>query len=208
MSPKVLLGGTFDPVHRGHILAAHQLADRFGFASVGLLPCYQPVHGKEKHVSVSQRVDMLELAVANEPKLSVDTSEIIRKEPSYSVDTLRALRQKESPKTPIYFALGTDAFNHITTWKDWESILTLCNLIVMTRPGSALVWPDSLKKFHEEFNGSYRALGKIYEFTFDALSISSTQIRMQLKLKRPIDQLVPEPVADYICRNRLYVNTL
>ena len=207
-SPTVLLGGTFDPIHNGHLLAANRLADQFNFSTIALLPCYQPVHGKAKHVDVSHRLHMLNLAVENEPRLDVDTSEISRKEPSYSVDTLRELRERQPNETPIYFALGSDAFNQITTWKDWQSILTLCNLIVMTRPGSLIEWPAPLECFRDEFTGSYDPFGKIYEFPFDALSISSTQIRMQLKLKRPIDHLVPKAVADYIRCNRLYVNSL
>jgi nicotinate-nucleotide adenylyltransferase len=128
-----ILGGTFDPIHFGHLRTALELCDALNLAQVRLIPCYQPVHRKLPAASPQQRLAMVKEAIAGEPALQVDTCEIDRQGPSYTIDTLQIL-SKNFPNTPLCMIMGIDALLSFSSWHRWEEILTLSHLIVAHRP--------------------------------------------------------------------------
>lgn len=203
--PVGIIGGTFDPVHNGHLRVAEEMAEFFGLKEIRLMPCHQPVHRDAPMVSPEHRRKMLELAIADSKVLKVDCRELERKGLSYTIDTLRELRQELGEKTPIYFAMGTDAFNAIDTWKKWKKLFDLANIVVIHRPGAELaVHSDFVRSRMAWFSGEHEAAGRVYELTVSPLAISSTQIRRLLAFERSIKYLLPESVEKYIYKNKLY----
>src|SRR5438552_2155932 len=128
-----ILGGTFDPIHLGHLRMAIELYEALDLARVHILPCYHPVHRKFPVASPEHRFEMVKTAVADEPSLFADDREIRRQGPSYFIDTLLEMRQ-EMPKTPLCLLLGIDAFLGFTSWHRWQEILDEAHLIVAYRP--------------------------------------------------------------------------
>lgn len=136
-TPTLLLGGTFDPVHEGHLALARTAAQAFG-AKVRLLPSSLPPHRPAPQASAAQRADMLRLATEGDPQLEVDARELGRSGPSYTVDTLAAVRAELGPDAPLGLLLGADAFLGLPGWHQWPRIPQLAHLVVVTRPGSRL----------------------------------------------------------------------
>ena len=132
-----LFGGTFDPVHFGHLRPAIELAEHFALDMLYLLPNHQPAHRGPTGASSAQRIDMLRLAVADVSRLEVDTREALRGGPSYTIDTLEAMRS-EFPDATFLFFLGMDAFAGFDSWRRWQDILGIANLVVIDRPGASL----------------------------------------------------------------------
>lgn len=205
LKPIGIMGGTFDPVHNGHLRVAEELGEFFGLKEIRLMPCHQPVHRDAPMVSPEHRQKMLELAIETSNMLTVDTRELEREGPSYTVDTLRELRAEVGDETPIYFAMGSDAFNAIDTWKKWKKLFELANIVVIHRPGAELaVHSDFVKEKMAWFSGKHVPAGKVYELTVSPLAISSTQIRRLLNFERSIKYLLPESVEKYINKQKLY----
>ncbi len=200
-----IIGGMFDPVHTGHLRAAIEFAEAFSLSQVSLLPCHQPPHRELPQVSSGQRKEMLELAIADMNNFSVDDRELKLDQPSYTVSSLRQIRKELGDDTPLYFALGADAFNTIDTWKDWKELFSLANFVVMHRPANRIVFSNALLKSKlQEFNGGHSVAGNIYELTISALDISSTKIRQMIQSDQSIKFLLPEAVETYIHENQLY----
>ena len=128
-----ILGGTFDPIHLGHLRMAIELYDVLDLAKVHIIPCFQPVHRKQPVASPEQRLAMVKCAVQDEPALFADDREIRRKNPSYMIDTLLELRA-EMPGTPLALMVGIDAFLGFTSWHRWREILEQAHIIVAHRP--------------------------------------------------------------------------
>jgi len=193
-----IMGGTFDPIHFGHLVAAEEALVQFNLDKVVFMPTGQPA--RKTHVSVSpseHRYLMTVLATAGNPDFDVSRMEIDRPGLTYTVDTLKTFRDQYGSDTELHFITGADAVWEIVTWKDAEEFEGLCTFIAATRPGYDL---DAARSEHAE------ELAKLnIEFIeVPALAISSTDIRQRAKEGRPISYLVPEPVARYIDKYSLY----
>ena len=201
-----VLGGTFDPVHIGHLRPALELAEALKLDVMALVPNHQPVHRGQPDATTAQRLAMLRLAVEG-TVLQVDDREARRDRPSYSVDTLQAM-QEESPHSHLVFCMGEDAFNGFDSWHQWERILELANIVVMERPETQLSqW--ALQLINRQSVAVGRAIddaptGVIERRAVTQLSISATDIRRRVIHGLSIRYLVPEPVKEYITHNNLY----
>lgn len=207
----VLFGGTFDPVHYGHLRAATEVAEKLGVTDFRMLPAGEPPHRGGTWASARHRLAMLRRALAPYPDLAVDDREIRRAGPSYMADTLAEIRRQE-PDRPILLALGQDAANHLDAWHRWQELLELAHLVVMTRPKSrpryrpelaAVLQPRRVRRntrLMKELSGCVRHI----EIT--RLAIASTDIRQQIAAGRNPRFLLPETVLDYIRDEKLYAS--
>lgn len=209
-----LFGGTFNPIHYGHLRAAEEIREGLRLDRLLFIPAALPPHKESRHmVPFTTRLEMTRLAVADDPGFEVSDVESRRPEKSYSVDTLRLFRQEWPPDTEIFFILGLDAFLEIDTWKDYRQLFTLCHFVVLDRPGydrgqlestlTTRVHPDCR---HDAEAGAYLhpAGSRIYFRPITLLEISSTAIRTAVSQGRSIRFLLPEAVRRYILIKRLY----
>jgi nicotinate-nucleotide adenylyltransferase len=210
-----LLGGTFNPVHQGHLKAAAEVLRKTGLSRVLFIPSYIPPHKETAGVaSPEDRFAMVELAVADHPRFVASAVEIEAKEKSYSIVTLGKVRDAH-PDAWIFFLLGIDAFLEIETWRAYQEVLGKCHFIVISRPGFRLA--DARKVLDEPYSGWIHALRgrmpsgdallqrfRIFIVPIHALDISSTDIRRRIKQGLPIRGLVPEAVEAFIRKRRLY----
>jgi nicotinate (nicotinamide) nucleotide adenylyltransferase len=208
-----VLGGTFDPVHLGHLQLARQLREHLQLDQVHLIPCGVPVHRPPPQASSAQRVAMLELAVQDFPWMKVDRREIESSEPSWTHTTLRSLRA-ELPDVALYFSMGADAFLGLTTWRRWQELPELAHLIVSTRPGYELdvsVLDQPLRAFYERHLATRleqlegRLAGKLYFATLQTPKLSSSEVRERIQRGESLADALPPAVADYIAEQQLYV---
>jgi len=192
-----LFGGTFDPVHYGHLRTAVEVAETYSLDALYLLPNHQPVHRGPTDASTDHRLNMLELAVANVDSLKVDEREATRAGPSYTIDTLSKLRE-EMPDTQLIFVMGMDAFAKFDSWKDWPGILELAKLVILDRPDAT----------HSEFSAhllnEHQDSGVIDICNVTQLAISASNIRYRVKHDFSLQFLVPEAVREYIATHNLY----
>lgn len=200
---KTILGGTFDPVHIGHLRLALELAERLS-APVNLMPCYGAVHKDGVSASPQQRLDMLQLAINGEPLLGVDAREITRQRPSYTIDSLREIRAEQGI-APVNLVIGSDNLSQLPGWKNAQDYAGLCHLIVVHRPGFPVpdVVPEgfvraTLDELKARPNGCLCLVG------IEGLNVSSTQVRQCLAAGLSIRYLVADAVHRYICDNALY----
>ncbi|CAA0124263.1 putative nicotinate-nucleotide adenylyltransferase [BD1-7 clade bacterium] len=204
-NPIAYVGGTFNPVHFGHLRVATELGEALGVAQVMLMPCFQPVHRQEPGVTADQRLAMLRLAIADDNQLDADAREIERGGASYTVDSLRSIRAEQGTESAIYFAMGADAFNRLQSWKDWQQLFDLANVVVMHRPGSVIDWQcDFLRSRVKALDGIHQTAGDLFELEVSALDISSTDIRQRARKGRSIDYLLPPSVVKHIQNHQLY----
>ncbi|HHF7343966.1 TPA: nicotinate-nucleotide adenylyltransferase [Legionella feeleii] len=209
----IIYGGTFDPIHNGHIKTAINVQNHFNFEQFIFLPCKIPVLKKEAAATAKQRIDMLELALKNlDQNFEINLSEINRESPSYMVHTLQNFRLELGGKLPITLLLGTDSFNQLPQWHNWQQLLTLANLLVIKRCGSdKVVMPEKIKKLleqHETFDSKTLMKsphGLIYFYDAGSFNISSSQIRKLLSEGKDLSTYLPEEVANYIKENQLYL---
>lgn len=197
---KTVLGGTFDPVHIGHLRLALELAELLS-SPVDLMPCYGAVHKDGVSASPQQRLDMLKLAVHGEPLLGVDAREIARQRSSYTIDSLREIRAEQG-KSPVNLVIGSDNLTQLSGWKDAQDYAGLCHLIIVHRPGFAV--PDTLphgfvRATLEELKMSPN--GGLCLVGIEGLNVSSTQVRQCLASGLSIRYLVTDAVHRYICDN-------
>jgi len=189
-----VLGGTFDPVHFGHLRPALEISEALELDVMKLIPNHRPVHRGEPQATTEQRLAMLGLAVEG-TTLQVDDREARRDEPSFTVDTLQAIHD-ENPDSSLIFCMGEDAFSGFDTWHRWERILELAKVVVMQRPDTQLSnWALQLIEQRPDV---------IERQVVTQLSISATDIRRRVFHGLSIRYLVPEPVKEYITHNSLY----
>jgi len=204
-----VFGGTFDPVHYGHLRAAHEVREILGLTDFRLVPAGQPPHREAPQASASQRLEMLRRAIGPVSGFHVDDREIRRSGDSYMVDTLGELRA-ECGAAPIVLLVGQDAANQLDGWHRWQSLFELAHLAVMRRPGTAPGWRGELKRFMEQRlvlspqSLRSRPAGRVLLLDVTQLAISSTDIRQQLRSGRSPRFLLPDSVLDYIREQRLY----
>ena len=206
-----ILGGTFDPVHFGHLRPALDVQQALGIACVHLLPCRLPPHRAAPLATAEQRLELLRLAVADEPALEVDERELHRGGPSYMVDTLESLRA-EKGNEPVCLALGMDALLDLERWHRWQDIPALCHLVVMQRPGSpwpqqgALAdWVNTARVTDVSVLDGSEA-GCVIGIPVTQLAVSSTQIRNLLAAGQSPRYLLPDAVLNRIRQEKWYAN--
>lgn len=214
MKNLIIYGGTFDPVHQGHINTALAVQTHFHFDCFYFLPCRIPLLKDDAHASAEHRLAMLRLALAELPSnlnFQIDCTEIERETPSYMVTTLAQLRQKLGGELPITLLLGQDTFHQLPAWHQWEKLLDLCNLLIIRRPSVPAQLSNALQSLlqHHETKESGLLLtkkaGVIQQFDAGQYAISSTQIRKQLHQGDQIsNDILPASVMAYINRQGLY----
>lgn len=198
VAPRIgLFGGTFDPVHYGHLRTAVEVAEIYALNALHLLPNHQQVHRGPADASTDHRLNMLELCVSGSRLLKLDTREATRDGPSYTIDTLTALAE-EMPDARLIFVMGLDAFAKFDTWKDWRGILRLAKLVVLDRPGA------EHSDFSRQLLDEYSESGGIDICNVTQLAISATDIRYRVRTGLSLQFLVPESVREYIDHHNLY----
>ncbi|MBP1760787.1 MAG: Nicotinate-nucleotide adenylyltransferase [Firmicutes bacterium] len=196
-----ILGGTFDPIHYGHLLAAEWVGEAFGLDELVFIPAARPPHKDPSGVINGQhRYRMVALAIEDNPAFSVSSLELERSGYSYTIDTIRHYLQSD-PQLDIRFIMGVDALQLIYTWKDVAQLIGLCRFIVVTRPGYELDRADPVFATVPE-----ELWDRIELFSIPGLEISSSEIRRRAAAGRSIRYLLPPAVADYIEKNHLYRN--
>ncbi|MDP3012535.1 MAG: nicotinate-nucleotide adenylyltransferase [Candidatus Hydromicrobium sp.] len=198
-----IMGGTFNPIHHGHLVTAQEALSQFKLDKVIFIPTGNPPHKIENEVaSAEDRYTMTVIATSSNSNFFVSRMEIDRKGESYTIDTVRQLRKIYGKNSLLYFITGADAILEILTWKNTDEIVSLCKFIAATRPGYNLSRIEDLRK--RLFGKAGTTDEKIYVMEIPALSISSTDIRNRVKHNRPIDYLLPEGVSNYILKHELY----
>ena len=202
-----ILGGTFDPVHNGHLRSALECLQQFDFDHVRLIPSARPPHRTQPQATPEQRMMMLHLAIKNSQQFIVDDRELKREGASYTIDTLRSLKA-ESPETALYLILGTDAFNYLSTWHQWQQLLDFCHIIAMQRAGEPLVLSDEMTSWYQAHlakpEDKSLLAGRVWPVTLTQLAISATTIRSDIALGQPPAFLTPDPVVSFIEQLKLY----
>jgi nicotinate-nucleotide adenylyltransferase len=205
-----IFGGTFDPIHYGHLRSALEVKDIFGLNEVRLIPCASPPHREQPAVTAEMRLQMLTRAIKNQPGLKIDTRELDRHKasdqtPSYMVDTLKSLRQ-EFPTEPLLLFIGTDAFKHLTSWHQWQQLFDYAHIVVMTRPGfETQELNDFFKaRLAEAKELAQASAGKLCFQQVTQLDISATAIRAMIADKQNPGFLLPDAVIEYIKQHKLY----
>ena len=212
MTPRLgVLGGTFDPVHFGHLDAAAAAQSALTLHEILFVPSYDPPHRPaDPHATAFQRLALVALAINERDAHRVSDVELLRSGPSYTADTLRALHSEGWAPTQLFFILGADAFAEIATWHELPFVLDATNCAVIARPGTTIEaavtrTPELLPRTQPASAASH-AGDRTGIFLVEAATrdISSTLIRQQLAAGRPIDDLVPAAVARHIAAHRLY----
>ena len=208
--PIGILGGTFNPIHHGHLRLAIELYERLDLAEVRLVPAKQPPHREQPSVSSEFRLELVKIAIMGVNGLSVDDRELRREGPSYMVDTLSSLRQ-EFPQRSLALILGMDAFLDLYQWHEWERLITLAHILVVNRPNSQL---SDQNKTMQNFLKQHRIsdkkdlqsekFGKIWIEKMPMLTISSTQIRNIIAAGKNPTYLLPATVLEKINIYKLY----
>lgn len=226
-----VFGGTFDPIHFGHLRMAEELAEALSLAEIRIIPAGQPPHRGAPRTPAAHRLEMARLAIAGNPRFKLDEREVRQARASYTVDTLADLRAELGHELPIWLLMGADAFLGLPTWKEWRRLFELANIAVAHRPGYALMHSDSLNaELRQELEnrlvsegGREKGEGKNPEaphpspFTLPPspsgsillkpitqLDIAATDIRTRLQEGRSARYLTPDSVLDYIQENNLY----
>jgi len=198
-----ILGGTFDPIHNGHLHIATQLVDRLDLQQLQFMPCALPVHRDLPRASTTHRCAMIDLVIAGQPTLSLNRVEIDRNGPSYSVDSLREIRRRTD--SILALVLGADAFNGFASWKLPQEILQLANLVVCYRPGFEV--DQELFSQHRVASAdalSRHAAGAILLLEVEAIDCSSSAVRAALDAGKIPRHCLSPVVVDYIEKHNLY----
>jgi nicotinate-nucleotide adenylyltransferase len=194
-----LLGGTFDPPHLGHLVAAQEAADRLGLERVLFVPAGQPPHKLGEPVSpLESRLRMVELAIADNPCFVLSRADVDRHGPSYTADLLADIRAGTGPESELYFLVGLDSLHDLTTWKDPARILAQSVLVAVSRPGCPSLELSELE------SSLPRAAERIVVLDTAGVDISSTDLRARVAAGRVIRYLVPDAVREFIESTGLY----
>lgn len=193
-----LMGGSFDPIHNGHLVLAEQVRTRFQMDKVIFIPSGKPPH-KENLASKDHRYNMTKLAIEDNEFFELSTIELDQDHKTYTIDTVRRLRQEFGKDTEVYFITGADMILDLPTWKNFEELVSLCKFIGSTRPG---VEDTTLSTQIDALVRDYKADITITQVP--ALAISSTDIRRRIKYNLSIRYLLPKATEDYIYKHKLY----
>jgi nicotinate-nucleotide adenylyltransferase len=204
-----ILGGTFDPIHIGHLRAAMEVAEVLHLDELKLIPSARPPHRDAPEVSAQDRLAMVRLAAQGVEPLSVDDRELLRDSPSWTIDTLQSLRSELAADDQLFLLLGWDAFCGLPGWQRWEELLLHCHIVVLQRPDADEEAPEMLRDLiaarrATDLQAIGGVAGKIAFIYQPALAISATQIRQLLSSGRSARFLLPDAVLTYIHAHRLY----
>jgi len=213
MPPVGVMGGTFDPIHFGHLRLAEDMADALDLERVLFIPAGQPPHRGVPRTAASHRLEMVCRAIAGNPRFVADAREVQRPQPSYTVDTLTALRAELGETQPLWLLLGADAFLGLASWHDWRRLFELANIAVAARPGARLMQSDAIMEplkseisQRQVASGSSARgpAGSVLLRATPPLDISATAIRDTLARHESARYLLPDAVLDYIHEHQLY----
>lgn len=204
-----ILGGSFDPLHNGHLGVAREVQQRLQLDEMRLLPCYLSPHKIESSASADHRVELIRACLANEPSLSLDLREAHSERQVFSVDTLTDMRQELGEQASIVFVIGWDSWLALPTWHRWRALFELCNLALVPRPGFNGAFPEAFKGEIEQRElvverlcdysaGHYAVLDtKLWD-------LSSTELRDKLARGEDVQDMLPAPGLQYIQEHHLY----
>jgi nicotinate-nucleotide adenylyltransferase len=193
-----ILGGTFDPIHIGHLVVAEEARIKLGFNEVLFVPAGQPLLKPDRNITPSdQRVEMVRRAIADNPHFKLCTIEAERPGPSYTVDTVMTLTEQLGSEVGLFFILGRDTLAELPSWKEPKKLVQLCRLVVAPRLGS-----KDLQHLETEIPG---LLGKVVQLDMPVIGISSSGIRQRVAQGLPIRYLVPAGVEKYISEQKIYL---
>ena len=194
-----VFGGTFDPIHNGHLLVAEECRDRLRMDRVIFVPARLPPHKQTRSLTAPHhRMSMVRIAITSNPGFEASPIEFERPGPSYSVDTLRQLRRNYPQGTEMSFIMGADSLNELASWHDPAGLLAICKLVVVNRPGAPAVESSYLA-------GVYPGAGeRLIAIEVPGLDIASSDLRERLRTGMTVRYQVPEQVIDYIESNELY----
>ena len=204
-----VLGGTFDPVHIGHLRSALEVAEVLALDELRLMPNARPPHRDTPQVSAQDRLEMVRCAVEGVPTLSVDARELARDTPSYTIETLELMRAELAASDQLFLLLGWDAFCGLPSWHRWEELLQHCHLLVLQRPDADVEPPDALRNLlaARSVSDPQALAGPAGQIAFvwqTPLAVSATQIRQLLASGKSVRFLVPDAVLAYIDAHNLY----
>ena len=204
-----LLGGTFNPIHNGHLRLAQELADALNFSEVRFIPSANPPHKTAPKISAQHRAAMVQLAITDHSLFKLDTRELDRAGASYTIDTLISLQEELGGSAALCLIMGSDAFAKLNTWHRWQVLIDYCHIILVQRPASA-TQPKLVEELtvllHNHYTENISDLttentGYIHMQKITALDITSTNIREQLKAGHSPRYLMPDNVIAYIKDN-------
>ncbi|NML26343.1 nicotinate-nucleotide adenylyltransferase [Zoogloea dura] len=210
--PLGLFGGTFDPIHYGHLRLAETAREALGLARVRLIPAGQPPHRAAPGASGAHRLAMARLATADNPAFEIDPAEVEAQQASFTILTLERLRAALGPERPLVLLLGLDAFLGLPAWRRWEALFDFAHIAVANRPGYSLdsaALPPPLAAQLAARHATAAGLGdtpagRIVPFSMTPLAISATDIRSRAAAGHSLRYLLPPPVLDYISLHQLY----
>ena len=204
-------GGTFDPVHYGHLRTSLEVGEALGLDELRFVPCQIPPHRGAPGATPEQRVAMLRAALADAPfGVRIDTRELERAGPSFMFDTLTSIRDDVGSKTPLALIVGSDAFHGLHRWHRWQSLIELAHIVVMQRPGTEPTWPRELEGFFTKFvrqqprDLKVLPAGLMHFMVVSQLEISASHIRQLIGQQKSAQYLTPESVLRLIDQNQLY----
>lgn len=216
-----LVGGTFDPIHRGHVEIAEIARDTFGLSEVMLVPARTPPHRSAPHASAYHRFAMVALAIDGHERLTASSMELEASGPSYTATTLRRLHERGLEPWQIFFVIGTDAFAEIATWYAYPRVLNASHFVVVSRPGfDAATLASRVDRWEERAIAAGvagaplaaaarealdRPIPRVFLLDADPPDVSSTDVRRRIVQDEPFDGLVPDAVARHIRQHRLYL---
>ncbi len=210
-----LLGGTFNPIHNGHLHLAGQLLNQLHFDEIRFIPSAVPALKTAPEVSAQDRAEMVELAIAGNPKFTLDLRELARQKtdnqaPSYTIDTLQSLRAELGGQASLCLLMGYDAFLGLPKWHRWQALPDYAHIVVVTRPQASREPSNELQQLldtHKTYTLNAlldAASGAVYFAEIPPLDISSTEIRAKLASAQPVEGMIPASVLGYIRQHHLY----
>jgi len=203
-----LFGGTFDPIHTGHLRVCLEAGEALQASQVNLLPCAIPAHRDQPIASADQRLAMLNLALAGQSYLVADRRELERPGPTYTIDTLQEIRAEVGADRPVILIIGADQLAQLDRWKSWQRLLDVAHIAILTRPNCADT-PLHVDAFLKPHRAKRQELarhpaGFVTAIAVTALAISSSDIRRRLSHNQSVRYLVPDAVIDYLQSRGLY----
>ncbi len=187
-----LFGGTFDPIHNGHLKIAGIVQQKLGLDKVIFIPAGILPHKAQSLTTAKDRLAMVKLALRGKKRFTASAYETNKKSISYSIETVQYLKRKMGSKTEFFFIIGADAFGEIRTWRRWRELLKLCHFVVINRPGYKITLPNK------------SAAANVFVLRITGIPLAATAIRKKIAKNKSISKLVPKAVSAYIKKHKLY----
>ncbi|GAB5415072.1 MAG: nicotinate-nucleotide adenylyltransferase [Congregibacter sp.] len=209
-APVAVFGGTFNPIHFGHLRSALELLELLGLEQLRFMPAQHPPHRPDPAVSAEDRASMIDLAIHGEARFVCDRRELQRSGPSYTYDSLCSLRKELGPERPLAMVLGCDAVATLDSWHRWDQLCELAHIVVLSRPGWSLAEAGRIADYLREAAGDpdvmrHGPAGRVVFQSLTPMDVSSTTVRGLLQSGRSPRYLLPDSVLDYIQSRSLYM---